>query len=171
MPNSPTCPNTALHLRRYNERHDRVLTELHNFIRQHLPPSISVTSDLEDYHFPHHIVVTDLRPDIVCWDDSEKRMWLIELTIPYETGFQAAADRKLEKYLDLQDSVERAGYKSNIITIEVGSRGLVNPIGFTHLAEAFNIANTQLKGLYVTLSKEAILGSHSIWCCRNKQTK
>lgn len=161
---------TALHLRRYNERHDRILSELHTTIKQNLPPSTSITSDLEDYRFPHHIVSTDLRPDIVCWDELQKIMWLVELTIPYETGFQAAANRKQEKYLDLQESVERAGYKSHIITIEVGSRGLVNPTGFEKLALAFNIKDAQLKHLFTTLSREAILGSHRIWCSRNKQS-
>ena len=64
----------ALELRRYNERHDAVLSELHQRIKEYLPPSITSIVDLEDYQFPQHIAHTDLRPDIVCWDENQKRL-------------------------------------------------------------------------------------------------
>ena len=87
----------------------------------------------------------------------------------FETCFQAAADRKMVKYLDLVTSAQRAGYTTQIITVEVGSRGLVNSTGFEKLANAFNIKDSDLKCLLTNLSQEAILGSHSIRCCCNKQ--
>ena len=45
------------------------------------------------------IVPTDLRPDIGWWDDQQKSLVLAELTISYETNFEAAAERKEEKYM------------------------------------------------------------------------
>ena len=161
--------NTALNLRRYNERHDLVLTELYHFAKQHLSPSISIAADLEEYSFPQHIVATDLRPDIVCWDEAQKRVWLMELTVCYEACFQAAADRKERKYLDLANSTESAGFTKQIITVEVGSRGLLNPTGFDKLATAFKIKDNDMRTLMTTFSRVAILGSHRIWCCRNRQ--
>ena len=65
-----SCKAT-LDLRRYNIRHDSVLTAHYESITQHLPESASSTIDLGDkYAFPTHIVSTDLRPDIVWWDDT-----------------------------------------------------------------------------------------------------
>ena len=133
---------TALRLKRYNERHDSVLIELHHFIKHILPPSISITADLDGYSFPLHIASTDLRPDLVCWDEKQKRVWYVELTVCYETCFQAAADRKEERYLDLACSTQNAGYRTQVITLEVGSRGLPNLTGFETLAHAFNIKDT-----------------------------
>ena len=59
---------------------------------------------------------------------------------------------------------------TQIITVEIGSRGLANPTGFEKLANDFNIKDSDLKCLLTNLSQEAILGSHSIQCC-NKQNK
>ena len=158
-------------LRRYIERHDLVLTELYHFTKQHLSPSISVAADLEEYCFPQRIVATDLRPDIVCncWDEAQKRVWLMELTVCYEACFQAAADRKERKYLDLANSTESAGFTTQIITVEVGSRGLLNPTGFDELATAFKIKDNDMRTLMTTLSRVAFLGSHRIWCRCNRQ--
>lgn len=53
--------------------------ELHHFIKHILPPSISITADLDGYSFLLHIVYTDLRPDLVGWDEKQKRAWYVEL--------------------------------------------------------------------------------------------
>ena len=161
--------NTALNLRRYNDRHDAVLRELYCNLKPHFPPSMSTTADLDNYCFPHHIVSTDLRPDIVCWDESRKAVWFIELTVCFESCFQAAADRKEVKYLDIATSAAQAGYNTEVITVEIGSRGLPHTIGFNKLETAFNIPAKDLRSLQIKLSQTAILGSHHIWCSRNRQ--
>ena len=160
--------NTALNLRRYNERHASVLSELYSSIKSHLAPSMSVTVDLKDYNFPQHIVATNLRPDMVCWEELRRNIWFIELTVCYELCFQSAANRKEERYLDLVTSAESAGYTAQIITLEVGSRGLVNSTGFDELAKVFKIRKRDLNHLLTNLSRIAILRSHNIWCHRNK---
>lgn len=67
------CP-TAMDLRRYSARHDQVLLLFGNFVRTCLPSDYSVTVDLpsSQYDFPHHIIPTDLRPDIVWWSDQRR---------------------------------------------------------------------------------------------------
>ena len=81
----------------------------------HLPSTVSVTADLpEVYSFPTHIVQADLQPDIVLWDDTNKSLTLIELTILFETGltFEAAQQRKENKYLDILLEDKKVGYTS-----------------------------------------------------------
>ena len=118
------CP-VAHHQRRYNHRHDAVLELIANIISSALQPTQQMCSDLTNYHFPHHIVPTTLRPDIVWWDDRRKHIVIAELTIPFETSFTEAADRKRAKYEDLQKEARQAGYKATLITLEVGSRGFI----------------------------------------------
>ena len=48
----------------------------------------------EGYQFPCCIVSTDLRPDIVWWDFSDKSVCFTELTVCFETNFVNAAVRK-----------------------------------------------------------------------------
>ena len=71
-------------------------------IKKHLSSTVSVTADLpEEYSFPNHIVQTELCPDIDLWDDTSKSLTLLELTIPFEAGFEVAQQRKENKYLDI----------------------------------------------------------------------
>ena len=128
------CP-VSLHQRRYNRRHDAVLELITNIINSALQPSQKMCSDLTTYHFPHHIVPTTLRPDIVWWDDRRKNIVMAELTIPFETSFTEAAERKRAKYEDLLKEAKQAGYKTTLITLEVGSRGVINNPGFQLLTK------------------------------------
>ena len=92
----------ALQLRRYDMRHNQVLEAIAATIREHLPPSTSMSVDLSDgYTFPTHIAATDLRPDIVWWNDDKKTITLVELTVCFETSYEAAVERKQDRYRDL----------------------------------------------------------------------
>ena len=98
-------------------------------------PTTKFTADLEaTYHFPLHNAHTDLCPDIVWWDDSQKQLWLAELTVCFETSFEEARERKEVKYGELVSTTERAGYNTTLITLEIGSRGIAHLPGFTTLA-------------------------------------
>ena len=62
--------------------------------------------------------------------DGQKQLVIIELTVCFETSFEAAAERKETKYHDL-DSTERAG---TLITLEMGSCGAPHLPSFIQLA-------------------------------------
>ena len=113
--------------RRYSRRHDEVLKVIGDFIRANLPPHFTASVDhlSEPYTFPHHITPTDLRPEIVWWCDSKRELWLFELTICSESIVAEGRGRKRAKYHDLVEAGRAAGYKTTLITIEVGSRGML----------------------------------------------
>ena len=159
----------ALEARRYNQRHDRVLQAIFDFIKERLPDTTLVSADLQGgYHFPTHIAETELRPDIVCWDDSTKKILIIELTIPYDTLMAEAAQRKEAKYSELVSTVRKAGYHPNLITLEVGSRGLPYTPGFQKLKTELGLSHKSMRSFMTELSKEALTGSFKIWCSRNR---
>ena len=60
-----------------------------------------ITADLpgQQYTFRQDIVPTDLRPDIVMWNTSA--IFLVELTVPFETNIAGAAERKVHRYREL----------------------------------------------------------------------
>ena len=165
------CCRVARDLRRYNQRHDLVLEEIADAIRQKLPPSAGFSADLNDnYSFPLHIACTDLRPDIVWWNDDSKKLWMVELTVPFETGFQDAAERKETSYEDLVHRAKQAGYNTHLITIEVGARGVPHMAGFCRLKQELRLTRTEFSSLLSHVSHKAIEGSFSIWCSRNRVT-
>ena len=152
----------ALNLRRYNDRHDSVLTVLYATISQYLPESVSSTVDLDNHHvFPSHIVSTDLRPDIIWWSDKDQSVCSMELTVCYDTLFHEAATQKEDKYLDLLSAIRNAGYNAKLITVKVGSQGLPNMSGFENLRKELKLTKTQTYDLKVQAARRAMLGSFS----------
>ena len=164
------CP-TARNLRRYNARHDAVLQEVSSAIVPKLPPSTTLTTDLgEGYSFPLHITPTDLRPDLVWWDDTSRSLCLAELTVCYESNFEEAAKRKSAKYSDLAEQAELSGYSTTLLTLQVGSRGVPHYDSFKQLASATNMSAKELSLLLQKVTRAALMGSFTIWCSRNKQS-
>ena len=104
--------------RRFNIRHNAVLKDIAAVIEEAHPSTYHLISDTGSYDFPHHIVPTDLRPDLVWWNDTEKVIYFAELTIPFETSFVAAAERKSVKYDSLVSRAMEAGYSATFIPIQ-----------------------------------------------------
>ena len=125
----------AMELRRYSRRHDEVLKALNEFVRAHLPQRYTNTVDLdsESYCFPQHIVQTNMRPDIVWWCDESRELRLFELTISYESLVEDSRIRKQAKYQELVEAGREKGYDTELITLEVGSRGMWSDEDFARL--------------------------------------
>jgi len=154
--------------RRYNIRHDAVLEKIALTISNNLPANVRFTSDLGNYNFPQHVVATDLRPDLVWWDESSQKLWLAELTVCFETSFLEAAERKEVKYTDLKERAENAGYYTTLLTLEVGSRGIVNINSFDALKAEISLPEREFSGLLQQVAATVLSESHRIWCSRNK---
>ncbi len=73
--------------------------------------------------FPREIVETSLRPDLIMWSEPCKTILLVELTVPWEEGMEAANERKRAKYADLVEDCREAGWKATMCPVEVGCRG------------------------------------------------
>ena len=123
-----TC-SVACDDRRFNGQHDSLFREIVSIITTYLPSTACITSDLGEYSFPQHIVATDLRPDIVWWDDNVRSLYAVELTVPFETSFEKATERKIVKYEDMIQRARATGYVAELITLEVGSKGVINMSG------------------------------------------
>ena len=161
----------ALELRRYNKRHDAVLQVITEVVKEAIPTTASISVDLDNqYQFPSHITNTDLRPDIVWWDDDAKTVTLLELTVPYDTLMEEAVERKTIKYTDLLESAASTGYRAHLLTIEVGSRGLPHTTSFTKLRQHLDLSKRMTTKLMIGTARTAISESHVIWKARNNKS-
>ena len=164
----------ALELRRYNQRHDSILEIIYLFLKQYQPEGARITVDLPEYQysFPQHIVTTDTRPDIVIWDDTSKAIHLVELTVPFETGFVEAQERKRTKYQPLLEECQKSGFTASLITIEVGSRGFLNTDSFNQLYQLIKSNKSPRTDFEKKIVRTCLICSFDIWCKRNwKDTK
>ncbi|MDD9817776.1 MAG: hypothetical protein OXU61_06540 [Gammaproteobacteria bacterium] len=76
------------------------------FMVESLPDGYQLLADLpqsQPYVFPPHIATTDQRPDIVVWSNTAQEVWVIELTVCFETGYEEARIRKTDRYTDLME--------------------------------------------------------------------
>ena len=94
-------------------------------------------------NFPSLIACTDLCPDLVQLDEGKRVVTSFEWTIPFNTLLEEAKD----KYADLVESTKRAGYRCNLIMIEVGSCDLINLPGFPKLKDHFHLPKKTMSEL------------------------
>ncbi|KAL7868614.1 hypothetical protein SRHO_G00099980 [Serrasalmus rhombeus] len=59
--------------------------------------------------FPPNIAVSSLHPDLVLWSNSCRRVYIIELTVPWEEAIDEAYERKRLQYSDLAAQAEERG--------------------------------------------------------------
>lgn len=109
--------------------------------------------------FPREILTTTLRPDIVMWSVVEKRVLLIELTIPWEEGMTAAHERKRLKYAELAAECQEAGWKARVYPVEVGSRGFVGKTA-VQLLRGAGVMGSNLRKAMKELGEEAEKASY-----------
>ena len=69
------------------------------------------------------VVQTTLRPDIVLWSTTGKKLIVIELTVPWETRCEEAYERKKAKYTYLLDLCKEKSWCTCLFPVEEGVRG------------------------------------------------
>ena len=160
----------ALEMRRYTIRHDAVLRGIAETIQKHLPDTFKITVDNGDetYSFPEHICPSgDQRPDIVLWSDTKRQVWLIELTVCYESNTTQAEERKRERYANLADNIKKAGYVCYVCPVQVGSRGYIDYDSFTLIRDLLKIKSRSYLLFLTKITSIAITQSLTIWKSRN----
>ena len=157
----------ALQLHRYNQRHDRVLAVIADVAKSFLPDGYHLTVDLDDsYEFSTHITPTSLQPDLVVWTDSHKTLYLVELTVCFESGFEEVPARKAAKYMELVLNARKEGFHTEVIPLQGGEQGECwRTLGlktFEQYSNQFHLGS----GVCVTTT--VMQESHRIWSDRNK---
>lgn len=127
-----------------------------------------MSADLPDWGgYPDAIKKTRMRPDIVYHSASTRQIIMVELTVPYENRMEESNVYKKEKYTDLCKELEREGYNTRIIPVEIGARGFVGASAYSLLSKLSINGSKRTKALKV-LSETAENSSRWIWSRRNE---
>ena len=82
--------------------------------------------------FPQEICSSTLRPDVLLWSAAVKAAILMELTVPWEEGLEAAYERKKAKYADLVAECRESGWSEcEAVAGGGGSQRLCGQINIT----------------------------------------
>ena len=165
------CP-IALNQGRFTWRHNEVLSLIRDFLDQHLLPNFELECDLQNccYGFLLRTFFSTLRPDICIFNKEEKRIVLMELTVPFDELMTAAAHRKSTKYRDLVYNIQDAGYHVSLVTVEVGSRGVVSDSFFTFINDWTSTKGHESSSLFDSIRRKVICSSYAIWSRRNSDS-
>ena len=87
-------------------------------------PDWQLLVDLErQTKFSVHIVETKLRPDLVMFSNSTKKVIMWELSVPWEENMESTHERKIAKYEPLVEQCRMNGWQAICQAVEVGCRG------------------------------------------------
>jgi len=122
-----------------------------------------IACDLEhQLVFPTEITLTAQRPDIVIWSVNQKKVFIVELTVPFEENLDWAHQRKLEKYEDLREQCVRNGWITNVFPIEVGCRGFITNSTSAFLSK-LGLSPPDKRKYLKKIQEKALTASAWIW--------
>ena len=152
---------------RYTWRHDSVL----NFIASTLSalPSCSIYADLPAFLSPSLITGDSLRPDLLLITKN-KTLYILELTIGFETNIKVNSDRKALKYNSLHHALSSKYSQVNFINLSLGALGTVGSSSdsFSELLKAIDFDSKMQKAILSRIMNITIRCTYYIFCYRNK---
>ncbi len=169
--------HTALNQGRFTWRHNSVLSMFLSRLQDVIQNSIQgieIFADISGWTvgggtIPPNILTTSQRPDLVLINAAQKRILLMELTVPFEMNINDAHSRKMDRYGSLVADLQTAGYKPELICVEIGSRGLITKDNKSRIKSIFKFTGHRApKHLFKDLCKCALLCSYALWNCRHE---
>ena len=70
----------------------------------------------------------------------------------------------------LAEADQAAEFNVKLITLEVGSRGLINTTRFSEFGAVLGVSHKGISQLFANIIRTTVLESYKIWCCRNIHT-
>ena len=181
--------SVALDQGRFTWRHNNVLRHIVEVARSGIHRNVEVVSDTVIYSdlagdarpsrstIPLECTQTNLIPDICIFWKRDKKLLVIELTVPFETNLHKANDFKSNKYASLISDIEAKDYTVVFMPIEIGSRGFISKENAHRLKKILSLCGkpVSLKTFRDKLASLAITSSfviysakeEPVWECQN----
>ena len=156
------------YLNRFTWRHDSVL----NFIASILQPVHfnNLYVDLPGFHNPSIITGDEYRPDLLL-KTKDDCLYILELTVGYETNLRNNIKRKQEKYTYVITEQERHFKTVKFINLSISALGVFDKesSAFIKMLNRLDISENQTKYCIKKIINICIRSTYYIFCCRNKE--
>ena len=153
---------------RFTWRHDSVLNFIASIIKS--VKACNIYADLPGFISPSVITGDKLRPDLVL-TLTTKCIYILELTIGFESNLLTNTKRKRQKYEELINEQQNNYEKVKFVNMSLSSLGVFSQssIGFTDMLKDLNV-DEQCRKYYVKkVIDMCIRSSYYIFCKRNKE--
>ena len=152
---------------RYTWRHNTVL----KFLAQTLPSlqPCKLFVDLPGHLSPSILTGESLRPDMLL-SIEDKCLYIIELTVGFETNLERNAERKEIKYRPLLKQFENKYRKTKFINLSTSSLGMFGQASesFFDMCKELDIEQSHLNYIAIKMTTIIIRTTYYIFCMRNK---
>ena len=151
---------------RFTWRHDSVL----NFITSNLTSvqRSKLYVDLPGFITPSVITGDELRPDLVF--EIENNLYILELTVGYETNLNSNSERKHQKYRNLIKDKEKNYNKVKFVNVSISSLGVFGQStdSLIDMFKDLKFEEQRIKYIKRKIIATCIRASYYIFCLRNK---
>ena len=155
---------TALDKKRHNWRHDS--TVLSNFIKT--AKNMKIHCDIEGYINPSVITGAENCPDLILIQN-KSTIFVIELTVGFETNIDLNTKRKANKYKKMLMSLENKFEKVSFINLSMGALGIVGVhSNVTSMLKVLGFQQQKIAYLIKKITCCCIRGTYYIFCMRKK---
>ena len=156
---------TFLEEKRYNWRHDSILQALCDLIP--INSTISVYADIPGFPSPCIITGEEQRPDIVV--KFQDTLWILELTVGFETNIRKIFDRKQDNYHSLIHRLETNYSKVTYVNLSMGACGIIGKDSkLNNFLTQFNIPPSDVSYHITKIMNIGARSTYYIFCRRNK---
>ena len=169
-------PETLLHvvagcqtyLERFTWRHDSIL----NFLAQTFQSinACQLYADLSGFQSPSIITGDSYRPDILLVTP-DKTLYVVELTVGFETNLHNNVERKKTKYKNLMKELNEHFPSVKFINLSISSLGVFDKECYTFLdmIQTIGLDKSHQQYCMKKITTYAIRTTYYIFCCRNKE--
>ena len=163
----------SLNQGRYTWWHDNILKYIVNSVET---SKFTVYTDLHGHQtsnggsLPPSMTVTTLKPDIVVVDETNKKVVIYELTVPFEKNIHTQHKYKSEKYAHFETDIKT--YDTTVVAFEVGARGGLtdeNVKRLTSMHKEHLSKHIKKKHFLQNIKSLATLSSYYIYTARKHQ--
>ena len=170
------CPETLLHvvagcqsyLQRFTWRHDSIL----NFIAETLQTTCAaqIYADLPGFRTPSIISGDTYRPDLLLLTPDNK-LYIVELTVGFETNLHNNVERKKAKYEDLIEEMKDNFVSVKFVNLSISCLGVFDKEcrTFLEMLDTLGLDKNYQRYCIKKIMSYAIRGTYYIFCCRNKE--
>ena len=182
LSSTPDCsfclhPETLLHvvagcqhyLNRFTWRHDSILKVLAKTFQAFRNCTLLV--DLPGFESPSTVTGDEYRPDLLL-ATSDKRLYIIELTVGHESNLAKNVNRKKAKYKDLIRQLGDKNFSTvKFVNLSMSSLGVFEKECHTFLEMLKDLRLDKRHQQYCIkkMISTAIRSTYYIFCCRNKE--
>ena len=155
---------TFLQEKRYNWRHDSIILSLANLVPRNV--STALYADIPGFSSPCVVTGEEQRPDIVIKINDS--LWILELTVGFETNIRKNYDRKLTNYEKLISDLKKRYSKVTYVNLSMGACGVIGINSMLlQLLKQFELPYPDISYHIAKIMNICVRSTYYIFCRRN----